>query len=167
MNNSFYKKILDNYGGEKLNSLLNIANADDEDDNEIKTMQPSPYYALNDFVTHMNCSKHNFTILSLNIQSINAKFNNLIALVDIINKKDSKISAICLQESWIGENDDLSTFQIPNYHCISQPKFCSIHAGLLIYLHKEYNYEIMWDVSHKSAIWESLLINISTPRENK
>ena len=41
MNNSFYKKILDNYGGEKLNSLLNIANADDEDDNEIKTMQPS------------------------------------------------------------------------------------------------------------------------------
>ena len=115
----------------------------------------------------MNCSKHNFTVLSLNIQSINAKFNNLVALVDIINNKYSKISAICLQESWIGENDDMSTFQIPNYHCISQPKFCSSHAGLLIYLHKEYNYEIMLDVSHKSAIWESLLISISTSRENK
>ena len=122
MNNSFYKKILDNYGGEKLNSLLNIANADDEDDNEIKTMQPSPYYALNDFVTHMNFLKNNFTVLSLNIQIINAKLNNFVALVDIINNKYSKISAICLQESWIGENDDLSTFQIPNYHCIFSAK---------------------------------------------
>ena len=78
MNDSLYKTILDNYRREKLNSLLNIANVDYEDDNEIKTMQPSPYYTLNDFVTYMNCSKHNFTVLSLNIQSINAKFNNLV-----------------------------------------------------------------------------------------
>ena len=35
-----------------------------------------------------------------------------------------------MQETWFDNNCDLPTFQIPNYFCISQSRFCSSHAGL-------------------------------------
>ena len=104
--------------------------------------------------------------MSLNIQSINAKFDNFTILIDVINKQNSLIDAICLQETWLDEHDDISIFQIPNYYCISQPKHCCTHAGLVIYLNKKYNYEII-DISHKSDIWEGLFIHVSISKCNK
>ena len=38
---------------------------------------------------------------------------------------------ICLQETWLSENDDLSPFQIEGYNCVSKGKSCSNKGGLL------------------------------------
>ena len=43
---------------------------------------------------------------------------------------------------------------------------CSTHAGLVIYLNKKYNFEII-DISHKSDIWEGLFIHVSISKCNK
>ena len=34
----------------------------------------------------------------------------------------------------------MSLFQIPNYTCITQGKYCSQHGGLVIYLHHKYSF---------------------------
>ena len=78
-------------------------------------------------------TKDNFTVFSLNIQSINAKFNYLSPLLLDLCNKDTGFSATCLQESWLSENSDLSQYHIPNYNTIHQFKNCSGHGGLINY----------------------------------
>ena len=166
MSQDFAYNILSNFGGLEANSFLKVLGIDNEENNEINITNPSPYYSLEQFVDYIHTLKDKFVVLSLNIQSINAKFDNFTILIDVINKQNSLIDAICLQETWLDEHDDLSIFQIPNYYCISQPKHCSTHAGLVIYLNKKYNYEII-DISHKSDIWEDLFIHVSISKCNK
>ena len=113
----------------------------------------------------LECTDNVFSVITLNIQSLKAKFDNLVALLDILNSDKIKIDALCLQETWIDNNCDLSTFQIPNYYCISQSRFCSSHGGLIIYLSKKYNFTLM-DLSHQSDICESLFIDIKIPVNN-
>ena len=38
-------------------------------------------------------------------------------------------SAICLQESWLTDDSDLSQYQLPNYNIIHQGKKCSGHGA--------------------------------------
>ena len=166
MSQDFTYNILSNFGGLEANSFLKVLGIDNEENNEINITNPSSYYSLEQFVDYIHTLEDKFVVLSLNIQSINAKFDNFTILIDVINKQNSLIDAICLQETWLDEHDDISIFQIPNYYCISQPKHCSTHAGLIIYLNKKYNFEII-DISHKSDIWEGLFIHVSISKCNK
>ena len=107
-----------------------------------------------------------FTVLSLNIQSINAKFNNLTICLNTINSQNTIIDVICIQEIWLNEYEDMCSFQMPNYYCISQSKQCSYHAGLIIYLHKKYQFKVM-DISQRSDISEALFVDISSTNFDK
>ena len=51
--------------------------------------------------------------MSLNCQSINAKFNELQIIIEEIN--NNPLSVICLQESWLKENSDFSLYKLANY----------------------------------------------------
>ena len=83
-----------------------------------------------------------FTVFSRNMQSINAKFDYLSALVNDICTKGIGFSAMCLQESWLSKEDDVNFFQIPNYNIIHHGKTCSGHGGLTIYLHDNYSWKV-------------------------
>ena len=48
-------------------------------------------------------------ILSLNCQSINAKFDKLKMFIDYVND-ESPISVICIQESWADNEMDMNYF---------------------------------------------------------
>ena len=48
-----------------------------------------------------------------------------------LNNADTAFSTICLQESWLTDDSDLSQYQLPNYNLIHQGKKCSGHGGLL------------------------------------
>ena len=76
-----------------------------------------------------------------------------------VKENNFEFSAICLQESWLDENSYLSLLQLNNYTCISQPKYCSAHGGLVIYLHHRYDYHII-NFGEKSNIWEGQFIDI-------
>ena len=69
-------------------------------------------------------------------------------------------SAICLQESWLTDDSDLSQYQLPNYNLIHQGKKCSGHGGLLIYLHKRY-YHVVRKLYNSSDFREGHFIDIS------
>ena len=66
----------------------------------------------------------------------------------------------------MGEADEHSLFHIPNYYCISQPKQCSSHAGLIIYVHRKFQYQVL-NIFNKSEIWEGLAICIYQKHTNK
>ena len=63
-------------------------------------------------------------MLSLNCQSISAKFDKLCVLFETLNQMNCQFSLICLQETWLNDDSDLSLYQLNNYICRSQGKYC-------------------------------------------
>ena len=57
-------------------------------------------------------------MLSINCQSINAKFDKLVLFIDDVNTKN-KISAICVQEAWNHEGIDTNCFFLPDFTLIN------------------------------------------------
>lgn len=111
---------------------------------------------------HKTLSLNDFTVLTLNIQSINAKFNNLFPVINNLAASGSYFGAICLQETWLDEKCDLSLLQIPGYKLIHQGKKCSKHGGLIIYLDSKYLYKLR-NLYSSSDIWEGLFIDVTGP----
>ena len=57
-------------------------------------------------------------------------------------------SAICIQETWLRNNQDTSLFQTPGCNLIHKGKICSEHGGLIIYLKDFiYNYRKLYNQS--------------------
>ena len=48
-----------------------------------------------------------FTVLTLNIQSINAKFDNLYPVINNLSSMGLFFGAICLQETWFSSDADV------------------------------------------------------------
>ena len=72
--------------------------------------------------------RNRFSILSLNIQSINIKFDSLLALLSVLDEKDFNFNAICLQETWLPDSYDLSPYAIPGYQLIN----CNKHVAYTV-----------------------------------
>ena len=113
-----------------LNNILYINNNNNEN-NELPIIRRSSYY---DFEKCNSVAKNNnkhFSILSSNIQSINAKHSELEAYVNDLSSLNFKLCLIYLQESWLSDMDDLSLIQLRGFDCISQGKSCSNKGGLI------------------------------------
>ena len=121
-------------GGITYNCLNNILNAGNTIDgnNELPIIRRSSYYDFDKFNSLAKKQGKQLSILSSNIQSINAKFSELEAYVNDMSSLNFKFSIICLQESRLSEMNDLSLIQLTGYDCISQGKSCSSKGGLLI-----------------------------------
>ena len=88
--NSFINGI----GLTEANSLIHLLTNDDtDDDNQLHLVKHSAYYGENEF-SKLLSSKAGMSILSGNIQSINAKFDKFSSFVDRVNTHNP-ISAIC------------------------------------------------------------------------
>ena len=101
-----------------LNNILSIDNTIDEN-NELPIIRISSYYDFDKFNSLAQTNGKQFSILSSNIQSINAKFSELEAYVNDLSSFNFVFNIICLQDSWLFENDDLSLIQLTGYNCIS------------------------------------------------
>ena len=97
--------------------LLN--NDDTDDDNELHLVKHSAYYGENKF-SKMLSNKAGMSILSGNIQSINAKFDEFSSFINRLNTHNP-ISTILLQECWIDDNaiDSLALINLKEYNMMS------------------------------------------------
>ena len=59
--------------------------------------------------------------MSLNCQSINAKFDEFRLFMNGINTVE-EIGVVCLQETWTSETEDINLFHIPNYKLFHKGK---------------------------------------------
>ena len=119
---SLTNSILQNYGGTDNNCLQPLRSNADDENNEPNLYDSSFYYDTDLLKQILDTKKETFNILSLNCQSINAKFDQLKLLLRMLGQDDNSFDAICLQESWLSDNSNTNLLQIDGYHLISQGK---------------------------------------------
>ena len=97
----------------------------------------------------------------MNAQSLNATFAEIHVLIDDLNAENCTFGSICIQETWLNDNDDVSMYNLPGYNMIHQGKVCCGHGGLITYLNDKYTYTVRKDLYKDSTVWERLFIDIS------
>ena len=76
---------------------------------------------------------------------------------------NTKISAICLQETWIQSGAlDVSLFDLPGYQTFALSAQCGAHGGLITYISDEYTVSVR-DLYRPSKLWEGLFLQITGP----
>ena len=157
-----HNDFIDGIGLTETNSLINLLDSNDNDDNdEAPIIKHSAYYGENEFST-MLASKAGLSILSGNIQSTNAKFDEFQSFVTRVNTSHH-ISAICLQECWLDEKDteSIALFNLSDYTMVHQTKRCCGHGGLITYIHNKFKYTLVDTIKQRATGWEYQCIELS------
>ena len=161
--------VLEQFGGVEANSLCRLLNTNLHQDHiadELDVMQLSSYYDDDGLNKLFNDKSDSFSILGLNCQCLNAKFDQINIMVQQLKSKGYEFDAICLQETWLSDDSDISLYQIQGYNLISQGKICSEHGGLAIYVSTKLNFNVI-NMNINSQIWEGQFIEISNMEPNK
>ena len=148
-----------------MTSLLDLIECNTESNANIEDDIPnllrlSPYYDTDNAIktlSHKNCT---FKILSLNCQSLQAKYEQIKLYLQIYKNANIEFNAICLQETWLGEDYDTSLLHMDGYTLVSKGKKVSSHGGVAIYLKSNITYEIL-DIEGNSEIWDGIFIKVS------
>ena len=77
------------------------------DDDEIDPISYSPYYLPSCLPARLPNGDKSFSVLSLNSQSISAKFTGLQVMFEVFAAQDIQFHAICIQDSWIHDKSKL------------------------------------------------------------
>ena len=85
--------ILRNFGGVTRNNLNDILQNPDDLDNAISIASDSPYIDMNNLVEYLKPFAENFSVLGINIQCLNAKFDNLKTMIDELASSNVEFSA--------------------------------------------------------------------------
>ena len=103
------------------NMQLGIANSlphllHSENNEELNEIRHSPYISDDElFQQRVNC-KNGLSIISLNCQSLQTKFNYINLPIDKFVHNNCPLLVVCLQETWISSGTDISPYIIPEYH---------------------------------------------------
>ncbi len=144
MTDNLDKDFLQHVGGIENNSFMNLLQTETDINGKIKQPQiisHSPYHDMEKLIPLLTKSKNGFSIFSTNIQSIQAKFDELQIFVEHLRSFNFELSAICTQETFISDKDDLSQIELKGYTLIPQGKSCSKNGSLVVYLHEQFKHE--------------------------
>jgi hypothetical protein len=153
--------MLANLGGITGNSLNSILEQNEIDtDEEPKLIIHSPYYDNEMFIETIKNKQNVIKCISINIQSLNAKIDQLRIYINLFQQHDVKVEIILLQETWLSRNSDTSQLQIDGYNFISQPFDVTSHGGLAMYVLKDIDYELLEVEKSQSGIWEGQFLKL-------
>ena len=121
---------LDNSNLTNLNSLTHLLDFDDNYNDLSKSIQPSKYYSEDIFMGKSDTNS--CIIMSLDCQSLHAKFSQIKLRVDTFAENGTPIQVLCLQETWFENSDniDLGLYHVDNYHFVTKNRYASAHGGL-------------------------------------
>ena len=165
------KEMLEPFGGTKKHNLNSILKIKDKHCDTGNSFLPADYHDIDSFIKHLKRNRGTkFTTLSINIESISAKFNKLTAFLESLSKENCFLDAILIQESWLSDedckNDTIKLFAIPGYQTISLGRKCGRKGGLIIYLRDHYTYEPR-DLYKISTDWEGQFVDITEINKEK
>ena len=95
------------------NNLVQLLESSNAFEN-ITDVKLSPYVDIETLKENLYESKSNLSILSINPQSINAKFDEFKIAIEQLSYKHP-VHIICVQETWIDSNCNTCIFELPNY----------------------------------------------------
>ena len=89
-------------------------------------------------INFIDFSKNSFSVLHLNIRSINKNFE---AFTEFYSKLNHIFSVICFSETWASEENinKNSTFELKNYNVIHQVRNSRKAGGLCIFIHEKFH----------------------------
>ena len=155
-------RFIDDDGLSESSSLTHLLIGDDHEDcGDMEMITHSPYFTESDF-HKLHSHKGNLNVMSLNCQSIHAKFDEFRLFISRINKF-SPIGAICLQETWTSKEDDISMYHLHNYKLFHQGKICCNHGGLFIYVHDIFEAELS-NFVYNHTKWEGFCVKLIQTR---
>ena len=98
----------------ELNEIINT------DLNEPDVLRVTEYFDIDELKKFLLESHSNITILSLNIQSLNSKYDIFLHTLEELNEANLRFSVICLQEAQIkpGTNIDHLTLDHLDYNMV-------------------------------------------------
>ena len=106
---------LEQFGGVDSNSLCYLLNNNIPRNNNVNiidvepdVMQHSSYHDDASLSNLFEARADVFSIVSLNCQSINAKIDQINIKLQQLKSNGHEFSAICLQETWLSEDSDIS-----------------------------------------------------------
>ena len=82
---------------------------------EVNPIQHSNYYNNEEFMRAHRQIDRKLSIVNLNCQCINRKFDKIKLFLKGINNNLMPISVITLQETWAHNETDMNFFNLPNY----------------------------------------------------
>ena len=148
---------------EDLNDVTNI------DELEPNILHVTEYYDLEELKTFLLESHSNITILSLNIQSLNTKYDLLLQTLEELNDENLRFSIICIQEAQIkpDSNCDHLTLKHIEYDMFFKPysSQCSTKGGLVIYVQDKLDYANIMLVD-SFVTWEGMFLDIKLEQNN-
>ena len=161
-NDTLDDEILLQHGGAEINKLTDIVGLvpDEDEENDINVINHSNYCVADKLPTFLGQDHGGLKILSLNAQSLNAKFAELQIFIDLWQSQNICFDIICIQETWLKRDIDVSLLQLPGYNLINQMKSCSRHGGLIIYVNDDLNCSVFKRVE-TSPVWEGLFIEVT------
>ena len=141
----------------------------DHDDNVLNDLSNiTPYSTVEtqckyidelDYITELNGNKSQ-TIMSLNIQSLPSKFNELNELVQSLTSNHCEPDFICLQETW--RIIDPSLYALRNYELEIKSRSNVQGGGVGIYIKKGIIYKILKEIStFIDKVIETLFIEVT------
>ena len=156
--------IITELGGMEKNDLIKILDlkSNDTDYNNLFASKQSDYYDFDGTKQFLEKNRGKLTVLSLNAQSINAKFNEILSLLNFLHENKVAFDIICIQEAWLTNNSNYELFHINNYNLFFQgcnPE-CSTRGGLLTYVCNELSAQITLQCNTFKT-WEGLFIEIN------
>jgi len=147
------------------NLLNSYINDDDITQQLFNSNLSSEYYDVNSFTDKFSNSNEPLFI-SVNIQSLNSKFNELKLFINDLNVKGVYIDLIILQETWAICNDDL--LQIDGYqNVIFKSRVNMRGGGVGIYVKKGLSFKIRNDLNlFRVKTFENIAIELCYPNKN-
>ena len=147
-------------GGSAANNLNNLISHTETPD-EVDISSVSQYVTIQQLPGYISSQAGKISLLTLNCQCINAKFDELYAVLHNLSSNHSlKFSIILIQETWIsGKEPDVSCFKLPGYKTFPLGASCSSKGGLLCYVLESITAKIKMKID-SSKIYECIFLEL-------
>lgn len=155
-------EVLRNFGGKKRNDLNSFLSSD-EINTDMDLSSNSPYVTLDFLPTYLNDMKNDLSIFSLNVQSLNAKYDKLKVVLDNwATDHNFNFSILNFQESWLAADSqgdvDTSNLELNGYSAFATGAKCSTHGGVISYVKESLQAEVK--LKFNSRFWDAIFLYI-------
>ena len=145
------------------NSLTHLIEyLDPIDEGEVNPIHHSNYYNNEEFKEAHKQTDVKLSILNLNCQCINSKFDKIKLFLEGIDNNSMPISVMTLQETWADNETEMNLFNLPNYTMVYDDSRLSKHGELVTYIHNIFSFERLSDdvYNQNSTVYESMFLKI-------
>ena len=146
--------VLKNHGGAFNQDFARIVN-EGSDSDEVELISYSPYYVPSHLPTNLTSRENSVAVLSLNPQSILAKFNGLQVMLELFTTQNIHFPIICIQETWLQDETKLPLVFLEGYKCFHVKASSISHGGLITYIDDKFDVTVVKTIEN-SSIWEGL-----------